>query len=80
VLQIFGMAPFRDRGIFIPQSRSLKMVNMKFERYRAISMPGGRTTKVTQAAGPACDGDREVLDQASRVATARILIKSLWSE
>jgi hypothetical protein len=37
------------------------MLNMELERYRAISVRGGGTTIVTQAAGPACDADREVL-------------------
>jgi hypothetical protein len=37
------------------------MMNVELERYRAISVHGGSTTIVTQAAGPACDGDGEVL-------------------
>jgi hypothetical protein len=39
------------------------MVNVELKRYSAISVHGGRTTIVTQATRPACDGDREVLGQ-----------------
>jgi hypothetical protein len=39
------------------------MVNVELKRYSRISVHGGSTTIVTQAAGPACDADREVLGQ-----------------
>jgi hypothetical protein len=54
-------------------------VNMQLERYRAISVHGGSTTIVTQAAGPACDGDGEVLAQkhAALFRSTRVSVRTL---
>jgi hypothetical protein len=45
----FRHAALRDRGIFIPHSRSPRMVNVELKRYSRISVHGGSTTIVTQA-------------------------------
>jgi hypothetical protein len=54
------------------------MVNVELKRYSGISVHGWSATIVTQAAGPACDGDREVLGQ-KRAALFRSTRVSVWT-
>jgi hypothetical protein len=57
----FAMGRFAIEGSSFQTPASPRMVNVELKRYRAISVHGGSTTSVTQRAGPACHGDREVL-------------------
>jgi hypothetical protein len=50
----FRHGTVRDPGIFIPHSRKSSTVSIELLRYTAISVDGGSTTIVTQAARPAC--------------------------